>query len=217
MGVLLGASGGGSWRRALTGRVAGVLVAAVVALVAAAMARAEVTPPSPYFRPRAGAGVAVLANGVVWAKDHSVLYQGFWSPSRVLGGLGTTEPVLASSAKAVVVARRGSREPLFSGAVPPGRLGAIDQIWAPQVGAGCEWLPSEAAAAGGFAVAGDELLDGASCAEELAFQEQVARQPLFVRNVRGGEWHVLRWLAGRASPVLATEGDLLAVGVRSSA
>ena len=212
MGTQSATSRGGSWHRPLAGQVAAALLAA---LVAAAASRAEPLLPQHYSR--AGAGVAVLAKGVVWADDYRVLYQGFWSSSKVLGGVGETDPFLSSSARAVVLAGRGSREALFSAALPPGRFGPIGQIWAAQRGAGCEWLPSEEAARGGFVVVGEELVDGATCAEEVTFQEQAPRQPLFARDLRGGEWHVLRWLKGRASPILAAEGDLLAVGVPSSA
>ena len=215
MGVRRGTSRRGSWRRPLAGQVAGALLAALVALVAAAASRAEPFLPPSYSR--AGAGVAVLAKGVVWADDYQLRYQGFWSPSMLLGGLRESDPLLISSAKAVVFAGRGYGAPLFSAALPPGRFGPIGQVWAPLRGAGCEWLPSQEAGGGGFVVAGEELVDGASCVEEMTFQEQLPKQPLFVRSVRGGEWHVLRWVKGRASPVLAAEGDLIAVGVPSAA
>jgi len=39
---------------------------------------------------------------------------------------------------------------------------------------------------------------------------------VFVRNVHGGKWRVLRWLHGHHPPILATEGSLLAVGVQLS-
>lgn len=158
--------------------------------------------------------MTVLARGVVWVDQTRVLYQGFRSSSRVLGGLERPEPSLASSGTAVVVAGRGLREG-FSGAVPPGRLAPIGQIWDEQRGGGCTWLPSEAADEGQFVVIGEQLIDTATCGEETVPQEP-GMQPLFARNVRGHEWRVLRWLKGRRSPALAVEGNLLAVGDPSS-
>ncbi len=156
----------------------------------------------------------MLARGVVWVDETRVLYQGFSSPGRVLGGLYEPGPLLASSGEAVAVAGRGPRE-AFSGGVPPGRLAPVGQISESRTGGGCEWSPSVQGGYGEFTVVGEQLVDAASCGEEL-LQEQATMQPVFVRNVRGGEWHVLRWLKGSATPSLAAEGDLIAVGVASS-
>jgi hypothetical protein len=210
-----GTGTGGSWRECVRGSIAGALVATLVALIGATASRAEPFLPRVYSG--AGAGVAVTAKGVVWADGYRVLYQGFSSSSNVLGGLRETEPTLSSSADAVVLSARGSARGLFSAALPPGRFRPIPQVWVPRRGAGCEWVPSGEAASGGFVVAGEELVNAATCAEELTFQEQAQKQPLFARDVRGGRWHVLRWIPGRASPVLAAEGSRLAVGISSSA
>jgi hypothetical protein len=55
----------------------------------------------------------------------------------------------------------------------------------------------------------DELVAAGQCQE---IQEHPVRKPLFIRNLRGGRWKVLRWLAGVSDPALAAEGALLAVG-----
>jgi hypothetical protein len=41
-------------------------------------------------------------------------------------------------------------------------------------------------------------------------------EPLFIRGLAGGAWHVLRWLPGTEPPILAADGDLLAIGVQRS-
>jgi hypothetical protein len=194
--------------------VASVVLAGLATIAAAAPSRAE-----PFLRPSgssAGAGVAVLAKGAVWSDGYQLRWQGFSSPGKVLGGLHEPDPFLASSANAVALAGRGFSESFFSAAVPPDRFAPIGQVWAPVRGAGCEWLPWGTAEPREFVVAGNQLVDGGDCAEEMTFQAQLPKQPLFVRDVRGGNWHVLRWLSGRATPVLAAEGEKLAVGVGSS-
>ena len=61
-------------------------------------------------------------------------------------------------------------------------------------------------------VAGDELVVAGKC----FWDDRFSRQPLLIRSLRGGRWHVLRWLAGEYEPILAAEGSLLAVGVQHS-
>ena len=70
-------------------------------------------------------------------------------------------------------------------------------------------------AAGNFVVVGDELVASGSCngVEDVLGEQS---QPLFVRHLPGGEWHVLRWIGGYGSAVLAAEGNLLAIGEPSS-
>ena len=45
-------------------------------------------------------------------------------------------------------------------------------------------------------------------------KEHPVREPLFIRNLRGGRWKVLRWLTGTSGPQFAAEGPLLAIGAR---
>ena len=158
-------------------RAVGVLVALAAAAGSAASDATGFLPPA--YSP-ADVGVAVLAKGVVWVEQNRVLYQGFSSPAKVLGGLQEPSPALSASPTAVVVAGRGGRE-AFSAAVPPGRLAPVGQIWAPLKAGGCEWLPAETGGLGEFVVVGEQIVDAATCPEEL-LEAQAAKQPLFVRN-----------------------------------
>jgi hypothetical protein len=86
-------------------------------------------------------------------------------------------------------------------------------------GSGCKgWLPSR-----DFVVAGDDLVSAGEC----QWDDYSAREPLYIRSLRGGRWRVLRWIAAislregdgpysSVEPVLAAEGDLVAVGVQFS-
>ena len=86
-------------------------------------------------------------------------------------------------------------------------------------GGGCkEWLPGR-----DFVVAGDDLVSAGEC----QWDDYAAREPLYIRSLRGGPWRVLRWVAtislrggegvySSIEPVLAAEGDLVAVGVQFS-
>jgi hypothetical protein len=165
--------------------------------------------------------VAVLGNGIVWVDQERVLFQGFRSGSATLGGVESSSPTLASSGKAVALLGRGSRGG-FAAAIPPGRFAPIEQISEGVHGGGCtSWVPlfGGESLLGDFAVAGDELIDAGECQGEnggISEQEGATSQPLFVRNVRGGEWRVLRWLKGHYPPILATEGSLLAIGAQVS-
>jgi hypothetical protein len=161
--------------------------------------------------------VAVLGNGVVWVDEQRILFQGFWSGSAMLGRIEGFVSTLASSDNAVAVLGDGPREG-FAAAVPPGRLAPIEQIDEGVRGGECSsWVPMTGSSQPSeFAVAGDELIDRGECQGEPGQQETATRQPLFVRNVHGGKWHVLRWLNGHHPPILATEGSLLAIGVQLS-
>ena len=91
--------------------------------------------------------------------------------------------------------------------VLPRRLSAIAQP--PRLnGSGCTWWePSEP-----YVVVDDDLVATGACQE---IKERPAREPLFIRNLRGGRWKVLRWLTGTSAPQFATEGPLLAIGAQS--
>jgi hypothetical protein len=83
---------------------------------------------------------------------------------------------------------------------------------------GCNsWTPLFAGARSDFAVGERELIDASECQSQFGEEQEMATsQPLFIRNVRGGAWHVLRWLKGHNRPILATEGNLLAIGTQLS-
>ncbi len=66
-----------------------------------------------------------------------------------------------------------------------------------------------------FAVADGELVDVGECqAKNGGFEEQelATAQPLFIHRLHGGGWRILRWVKGHQAPILATEGNLLAIG-----
>ena len=153
------------------------------------------------------------------------LLQGFRSGRVTLGGVAATPSsvVLAASGDAVALAGAAAG---FAGGFPPTRLvpveGAAEAALEP-AGGGCSgWTPvaGSSEASGDFSVADGELVDVAECrGEDGSFEERelATSQPLFVHSLRGGDWRVLRWLRGHEPPVLATEGNLLAVGERASA
>lgn len=163
--------------------------------------------------------IAVLGDGVVWVDEDKVVFQGFRSGAATLGGLPQSRtPILEGSGNAVVLVGAGAG---FSAGIPPRRLapveGADEEVRA-FVGGGCShWSPlvSSLDAPEDFAVADGELVDAGECPiENGGFDEQelATAQPLFVHNLRGGEWHVLRWLKGHEPPILAADGNLLAIG-----
>lgn len=177
-------------------------------------------PQSP-LREAAGSNpIAVLRDGVVWVGQGRVQFHAFRSGPVTLGGVPTSStPILAASANAVALVGAGAG---FAAGVPPGRLapveGADEQVrafsggecpsWSPMVGSSPE-VPSD------FAVADGDLLDAGECQGESGVrynQELATAQPLFVHRLHGGGWRILRWLKGNQSPILATEGHLLAIG-----
>jgi hypothetical protein len=167
-------------------------------------------------RPGPSTSLAVLRDGVVWVDEGRILFQGFRSGQVTLGGpVESAAPILAASNTAVAMVGAGAG---FAGGVPPGRLAPVEgadeeaREWA---GGECSlWSPA-AGASDDFAVADGELVDAGECsATNGGFEEQelATAQPLFVHRLRGGGWRVLRWMKGHQPPVLATEGDLLAIG-----
>jgi hypothetical protein len=170
--------------------------------------------------------VAMLGRGVVWFDEGPAFLDGYGSP---IAPLGTSRLVedraqesVAASASAVAALGDQGR---FVGGLPPAPLRPIAQPKPVQDGECLGWLP----ATGGrekvdpdendFAVVADELVDTGECLErpEVVGEEAAARrQPLFVRSLRGGRWRVLRWLPGVRPPILAADGDLLAIGEQRS-
>jgi hypothetical protein len=196
----------------------------VLVLLLAAPAGASFLPP--VRQPRSSEQLAVLHDGVVWVDDGRVLFQSFWSGRVTLGGLeSTSPPVLASSGSAVVLV--GGARAGFAGGFPPRRLAPVESPGeeAREVAGGdcADWSPlvgSTLRIKSNFAVGQGELIDAGECqVENGGFEEQelATSQPLFVHNLGGGEWHVLRWVKGHDPPVLATEGHLLAIGEPVSA
>ena len=159
----------------------------------------------------------------MWFDDGTIFFKGFRAGSVRLGPIKKNEigprAPLASSASAVAAtAGEGAGVGAFLGGVPPSPLAAIAP---PKLmgGGGCKgWLPG-----GDFVVAGDDLVAAGEC----QWDDYSVRQPLYIRSLRGGRWRVLRWLAvdslptgnglySNVPPVLAADGDLVAVGVQFS-
>jgi hypothetical protein len=188
-----------------------------LALVLAALcgSAADAVPP----RPPPQQAVAVIRKGIVWYDEGSLIFKGFDasdSHTERLNVSGYEQPQIAASANAIALASgeggEESPEGGFVGDIPPGRVVAIPQPKPIAAGGGCsDWLP-----AGGyredFVLAEYELVSvgNGTCPAGQA----PTREPLFVRSLRGGRWRVLLWLAGGAPPILAAEGDLLAVGTQ---
>lgn len=197
----------------------------LLAAISATGAFGALRPPFRLRRPAASQTLAVLRNGVVWVDQGRVLFQGFSAGQVTLGGMpASSTPILAASANAVVLIGAG---PGFAGGIPPGRLApveGVDEEVREFAGAGCSvWSPkigSTSEAPSDVAVVDGELVDAGECqAENGGFVEQelATAQPLFIHRLHGGGWRILRWLKGKQPPILATEGDLLAIGEPVSA
>jgi hypothetical protein len=157
--------------------------------------------------------VAVVRRGVVWFDEGPVFLKGFTSGSVRLGAINAPDERLShmTSSATAVAALREEENAGFVGGVPPSPLVPIAQ---PKLvsGGGCKgWQPGTESVRD-FVVAGDNLVAAGECHWDAVS----VREPLFVKSLRGGRWRVLRWLAGDSEPVLAAEGNLVAVGVQFS-
>ena len=167
-------------------------------------------PPPP---PPPQQALAVTRAGVVWFDQGRLSLQGFRPGRTALGAVtagGRWVPQLSSSAVAVAgLLSEGE----FVGGVPPPALRAIAQP-RPVRGSGCRRWEPDTRPIGDFVVAASDLVVAGACEsrEAGAVTGQPLRQPLFLRELRGGRWRVLRWLGGDARPILAAEGGLLAIG-----
>jgi len=196
--------------------------AAILLFVAVGTAASgiAIAPPPPGLR-AAPKPVAVLPHGVVWVDQGRVLFQGFRSGPVTLGGVTSGGiPMLAASGGAVALV---GAEAGFAAGSPPRRLRSVEAPHDEEVrefaGGGCPvWSPlagSTGARSSDFAVADGELVDAGECQAEYGYAEEQSRvtsQPLFIHRLHGGGWRVLRWMTGDRAPVLATEGNLLAIG-----
>jgi hypothetical protein len=192
---------GNRWRRWLA-IVSCALTVATVGLMAASDGLALT--PSPPFRNR---GLAIVNGGVLWFDEGALRLEGRHSGTRRLGTSSSFQDDFSSSATAtaaLVESDEPGEEPHFVASVLPRRLHSIAL---PQRlrGGGCTyWEPSMP-----FVVVKDYLVAAGECQE---IKEHPQRAPLYMRNLRGGRWRVLRWLASGSGAELAAEGDLLAVG-----
>lgn len=207
----------------------------VLAWAAAGQAAADFPKASTELPP--AQAVAVVGKGVVWFDNGTIALQSFVGNNTTLGWISPSEarrrfPHMAASATAVAALLKrpepdgslGGATPGFIGGVPPRALVSIPQP-RPIRGGGCQrWEPATHAAIGDFVVAADTLVTAAECDGERLISGEVQvieneafeLQPLFARDLRRGQWRVLRWLPGGAPPILAAEGNQVAIGVQSS-
>lgn len=181
------------------------LACAAALLVQAGGAFAQPAPPPPQQ------ALAVTSRAVTWFDAGRLFTAAPGQPSpRLLESVPETWlPQLASSESAVAGIVQGGR---FVGAIAPEPLLVIPPA-TPLNGGGCSGWKPVAESVGNFVVAGSDVVSAASATCPAA---GATRQPLFIKNLRGGAWHVLRWLAGGLPPMLAAEGGLVAVGEQFS-
>jgi hypothetical protein len=156
--------------------------------------------------------VAIVSRGVIWFNDGPIFLKSFHGGDKRLGAIKAVEnpraPVASSANAVAAIPIEGTgTNAAFVGGVPPSPLAAIAQ---PKLlrGGGCRGWQSS----GDFVVAEDELVAAGAC----YWDDHPVRQPLFIRSLREGRWRVLRWLAGESEPILAAEGNLVAIGVQLS-
>jgi hypothetical protein len=161
--------------------------------------------------------LAAVAGGVVWVDQGPALLSGFSSASSVLGsvdGFGGRGRQLASSRDAVAVLT----DERWLGSVLPAPLSPLAEPRPVNGGECVGWVPAVSPSAD-FAVVGDDLVSAGECKgspDVVGEQGAATRQPLFIRDLRGGRWRVLRWLAGGEPPMLRGGGDALAIGTQLS-
>jgi hypothetical protein len=196
-------------------RAGRILWAAVAALLVALGSAVDAEGIPAMLPPRQE--LAAVAGGVVWVDQGPVLLSGFSSASRALGSVdefGGFGRRLASSRDAVAVLT----DERWLTSVLPAPLSPLVEP-PPVEGGGCSgWLPAAGQSAD-FAVVGDDLVSAGECKgnpDVVGEQEAASRQPLFIRDLRGGRWRVLRWLDGGEPLMLSGEGDELAIGAQVS-
>jgi hypothetical protein len=83
----------------------------------------------------------------------------------------------------------------------------------PRGQSGC-WIAGAPADGAFVVVAGDELISGPvwSCGSRPSRE----RQPIFWRKLTGGRWHVLTTVPGLWPPILAADGNVVAIGVQKA-
>ncbi len=185
---------------------------AIFACAALSLATAERSLAIPAPRPPNQA-VAILSGGAVWFDDGPVFFKPFGAGS--LRHVHSPMPVLTreaeSSAGTVLVGGGGGESAeadhhRFLVGVPPAGLRSIPYPPLAESSKCENWEPG-----GAHVLAGDGLIIAGKCFSSTEGRDW---QPLLLRSLRGGHWHVLRWVAGESEPILAAEGPLLAVGVQ---
>ncbi|MHB8532254.1 MAG: hypothetical protein ACYDC2_05995 [Solirubrobacteraceae bacterium] len=188
-------------------RAACAAVLAVIAILGGAAVAVAIPPPRPLQQ-----AVTIVKAGVVWYDDGVVRLIDHAGRRRVLASWSESAsegpPQISSSGTAVAL-EAGDR---LRGGLPPAPLSLLAagrpvgqgrlRCWRPQLHGIVD-----------FAVAADQLV---IAAEQLCRSPGSSAQPLFAKNLRGGRWRVIRWLTTSAPPILAADGDLLAIGVQRS-
>jgi hypothetical protein len=193
----------------------------VAALAIPACARAAAELQRPPLGESSRVPIAIVPGGAVWLGEGPalgggpLLFQPFvGNTTRVGWGPGYTDVALASSGAAVGGLDGEGR---FVGGVAPGPLRPMYQPeavpgpeceagWAPDTGSNPDDVPPD------FILARTKIVSAGVCLSDPYGNEIAGPQPLFIHDVRGGEWHVWRWLHGGFEPALAAEGGLVAIG-----
>jgi hypothetical protein len=187
----------------------GACVAAALLLIAPACAAASLPLPRRAFSQTAP--VAIVPGGAVWFDRGPVIFQTFDGAARRVGWGRTVETIVSSGSAVAGLLGEGR----FVGGVAPGPLRPMYQP--PPVATGeCEggWQPAASRGAD-FVLARTQIIAAGECVSSngtTSETEGAALQPLFLHDVRGGEWRIWRWLRGGFAPVLASEASRVAIG-----
>jgi hypothetical protein len=210
-GMLASSNSGRRWARwaaVLCCAVEAVTIASAATASSAGLAAEPVLPtanePVPPSRFE-NTGLAIVNGGLLWSDDGALLLRRSHSKVRRLGPGG---PFSSSATAVAALSERADEESHFEASVLPRHVTSIPDPHRLR-GSGCSWW----APSGPFVVVEDDLVATGECEE---VREHPEREPLFVKDLRGGRWRVLRWLPSLSGPALAAEGVLLAVGVRRS-
>jgi hypothetical protein len=149
---------------------------------------------------------------VVWFDEGPEYFKPFGAASMRLVSPHSRVPMLQAESSSGALVEGGGRrdraeesDPRFLVTEAPGVAKTIryPSLFA---AAGCKgWEPS-----GAHVLAADELIVVGQC----FWDDRFSRRPLFVRGLRGQDWHILRWIEGEDEPVIAAEGPLLAIGLQ---
>lgn len=182
------------------------VVAAIMTLSGATVAVAG-PPPAP-----AQQAVGIVRAGVVWDDNGVVRLIGHGGRRTVLARFKRQfaygPPQMSSSGVAVALAA----DDRFMGGIPPAPLSLLAPGRAVGKGECHQWRP-ELHSVANFVVAGDQLV---IAAEPTCGWPGSSPQPVFAKDLRGGPWRVLRWISTDAPPILAADGNLVAIGVQRS-
>ena len=157
--------------------------------------------------------IALVPGGAVWYDEGPIEFDRFGVGSVQLGwGRSYSPHSLQSSGDAVAGVLGEGR---FEAGLVSGRIRPMYQPVAVP-GGECTggWVP-DAGNAPHFVLAGLKIISAGVCVddERNEYEAGTAKgQPLFLHDVRGGEWRVWRWLRGGFEPPLAVEGTRVAIG-----